>query len=109
MPILIPRTVSPHCFRKLAAYSPSWLRAQARCRHDSAAADFLQPQTDLKGDANEYAPPLRARKHGFKALPLSPLMCGDGAKKIRKKSAQQDDALKEFQKEVALNPYGMHI
>jgi hypothetical protein len=111
MPTLIPRTGSPHLFRQLATYHPSCLHAQARCRHDSAAIDPRQQQASLSEDVNEDAPPLRVRKHGFRSLPLSPLMRGDGAKKSRKQSVvppSQHAALKEFQKEVAMNPYGMY-
>jgi hypothetical protein len=112
MPILITRTGTPHLFRQLATNAPSCLHAQARCRHDSAATDSRQQQASLSEDVNEDAPPLRVRKHGFRALPLSPLMRGDSAKKPRKQSVappSQRDALKEFHKEVAMNPYGMHI
>lgn len=108
MPNLIPRTVTPHPFRQLATHSLSFLRAQARCRHDSAAAESLKAQTELKEDVNQDAPPLRIRKHGFRALPVSPLMREDGARKHRREITSQDDVLKEFQKEVALNPYGVH-
>jgi hypothetical protein len=111
MPILIPRTGTSHPIRQLATNAPSCFLAQARCRHDSVAADPLQSQASLEHDVNEDAPPLRVRKHGFRALPMSPLMRGDGAKKPRKQSVtppSQQAALKEFQKEVALNPYGMH-
>lgn len=108
MPTLIPRTVTPRPFRQLATYSPSCLRVQVRYRHDSAATESPEPQTELKENVNEDAPLLRVRKHGFRALPVSPLMRGDGARKQRRQSAPQDDSLKEFQKEVALNPYGMH-
>jgi hypothetical protein len=112
MPTLIPRTGSPHLFRQLATNAPSCLHAHARCRHDSAAAESRQQQqASLEEDVNDDTPPLRVRKHGFRSLPLSPLMRGDGAKKPRKQSVaspSQHAALKEFQKEVALNPYGMY-
>lgn len=108
MPILISRTVTPNPLRQLAAYSPRGLRTQVRCLHDSAAGSSLELQTDAKEGVKEDAPPLRARKHGYRALPVSPLMRKDSAKKHIKQTVHQDDDLKEFRKEVAMNPYGKH-
>lgn len=111
MPILIPRTVTPHLFRQLATSSPRCFHTQTPCRHEAAAADFVQSEANLEQheDVNGYATPSRERKHGFKALPVSPLMREGNAKRPRRQNAQQHDALKAFQKEVAMNPYGAII
>jgi hypothetical protein len=109
MPILIPRTVTPHPFKHLAKSPLRCLPTQARHLHEIVAADSIRGQATLEQDVNEYAPPLRARRHGFKSLPVSPLLREENAKKPRKRNAQQHDALKDLQKEVATNPYGMNM
>jgi hypothetical protein len=106
MPVLISGSVAPYSFRQLArCFLSRFHVAQARRCHDFAVASPVQ-ETSLKGDAQEDEPRIRERKHGFRALPVSPLMIGDGKRRQRRPIIQQDDALKEFQKEVALNPYG---
>jgi hypothetical protein len=57
---------------------------------------------------NDYNPPLKLRKHGFKSLPLSPLMRTekDAPATTRRAQPLVDDALKQLQKEVATNPFG---
>lgn len=112
MPILNPRTVSPRLLRlskQLATSSRICSCAQVRCRHDTAAADSVHGQTDVEHHVNESAPPLRARKHGFKPLPVSPLIRERYANGPPRQNAQQQDSLKDFQKEVAMNPYGKHV
>ena len=109
MPILIPRAVTPSLSTQLATSSRICSYAQVRCRHETAAADSFHGQTDLEQHVNEYAPPLRARKHGFRSLHMSPLMIGENAKRTRRPKAPHDDALKDFQKEVAMNPYGRRM
>lgn len=109
MPILIPRAVTHRLFKQLATSSRVRSCAQVRGRHESAAADSVHGRTDLEHHVNEYAPPLRARKHGLKPLPMSPLMIEGNAKRPRKPRVPNSDALKDFQKEVAMNPYGRHV
>jgi hypothetical protein len=109
MPILNPHTVTPCLSKQLATSSQRCLHARTRCLHETAAADSVQGQSDLEQHVNAYAPPLRARKHGFKPLPMSPLMREGYAKGRPRPKEQQQDALKDFQKEVAMNPYGTHM
>ena len=111
MLILIPRAVTPRLSTctQLATSSQRCSHTQVRYLHETAAADSVQHHADSEEHVNEYAPPLRARKHGFKPLPMSPLMGARNAKAPRTQIAQQQDALKDFQKEVAVNPYGTHI
>lgn len=109
MPILIPRAVTPHLFRRITVCSPRCFHSQVRLRGETAAADSVHDQAALEKHVNDYAPPLRMRKHGFGALPMSPLLYEGNARRSRKQSAQRDDTLKDFQKEVALNSYGMYI
>jgi hypothetical protein len=104
MPILTPHTVTPRLF---ITSSPKCLHTQIRLRHETAVANPVCDQASLEQDVNGYAPPLRVRKHGFRALPVSPLIREGNAKRPRKAIGQQHDSLKDFQKEVALNPYGM--
>ena len=109
MPILILRAVTPCLFKQLPTAPPRCSHTQTRLLHEAAATGAVRDQADLGRDVNKYAPPLRVRRHGFKSLPVSPLLREGNAKKPRKQTAQQHDTLKGFQKEVAMNPYGMHI
>ena len=109
MPILIPRAVTPRLSKQLATSSRVRSHTQVRCRHETAAADSFHGQTDLEQHVNEYAPPMRARTHGFRSLPMSPLMIGENAKRTHRPRAQHHDALKDFQKEVSVNPYGRRM
>jgi len=109
MPILKSRAVTPRLFKQLATSSQRCFHAKTRCLHETAAADSVQGQSDLEQHVNDYEPPLRARKHGFKPLPMSPLMREGYAKGRPRPNEQQQDALKDFQKEVAMNPYGTHV
>ena len=110
MSILIPRIVTPRLFRPRAT---SWRKClhttQVHYRHEASAAGSVQHRADSEQHVNEYAPSLRARKHGFRPLPVSPLMREGYARGTPKQIVQQHDELKEFQKEVAMNPYGKHI
>lgn len=109
MPILNPRTVTPRLYRTRATSWRNCLHKQVRWRHDTAVADSVGGQTDLEQHVNEYAPPLRARKHGFKPLPMSPLMREGYAKGRPRQIEPQQDELKDFRKEVAMNSFGRHI
>lgn len=109
MPILNPRTATPRLYRTRATSWRNCLHTQVRWRHDTAAGDSAHGQSDIEHHVNEYAPPLRARKHGFKPLPMSPLMREGYVKGPPRQVEQQQDALKDFQKEVAMNPHGMYM
>ena len=109
MPILNPRTVTPRLYRTRATSWRNCLHTQLRWSHDTAAAGSVHGQSDLEQHVNEYSPLSRARKHGFKSLPMSPFMRDGYAKGPPRQVEQQQDALKEFRKEAAMNPYGRHM
>lgn len=109
MPILNPRTVTPRLYRTRATSWRNCLHTPVRWRHDTAAAHSIHGQTDLEQHVNEFTPLLRARKHGFKPIPISPLMREGYAKGSPRQIEQQQDALKDFRKEVAMNPFGRHM
>ena len=99
-------------FRQLAVPSQISSRLHFRRSHGTAQAlDQSLPVDSLNHSqptVNDYNSPLKLRKHGFKSLPLSPLMCTDKDAPATTRRAQPpaDDALKQFQKEVATNPFG---
>jgi hypothetical protein len=112
MPDLLSRAITLQPFRQFAVFSQSATRLHIRRSHGTAAADgrslpvdsLNHPQTTADNDG----PPLRLRKHGFKSLPLSPLMrFEDAPATTRRAPAPVDEAMKEFQKEVAMNPFGL--
>jgi hypothetical protein len=109
MPILNPRTATPRLYRTRATSWRNCLHTPVRWRHDTAVVDLVHDQTDLEQHVNEYAPPLRARNHGFKPLPMSPLMREGYAKGPPRRIEPQQDELKDFRKEVAMNPFGRHM
>jgi hypothetical protein len=105
-------------FRQLAVPSQISSRLHFRRSHGPAAArdqSLPRPQDSLnhpQPTVNNNNQPLRLRRHGFKSLPLSPLMRADEDAPATTRRAQQpppsaDEALKQFQKEVAMNPYGL--
>jgi hypothetical protein len=106
-------------FRQLAVPSQISSRLHFRRSHGPAAARDQSlprpPQDSLnhpQPTVNNNNQPLRLRRHGFKSLPLSPLMRADEDAPATTRRAQQpppsaDEALKQFQKEVAMNPYGL--
>jgi hypothetical protein len=98
---------------QLAVPSPISSRLHSRRSHGTAQAlDQSLPKDSLNHSqptVNDYNPPLRLRKHGFKSLPLSPLMRTEKnapATTRRALPPPDDEALKQFQKEVATNPFG---
>jgi hypothetical protein len=109
MPVLNPWTVTPRLYRTRATSWRNCFDTPLRWRHDTAAADSVHGQANLEHHVNEYAPPLRARKHGFKSLPMSPLMREEYAKGPPRQVEPQQDVLEDFRKEVAMNPYGRHV
>jgi hypothetical protein len=99
-------------FRQFVVPSQIFSRLHFRRSHGTAQAlDQSLPKASLNHSqptVNDYNPPLKPRKHGFKSLPLSPLMRTDKDAPATTRRAQPpaDDALKQFQKEVATNPFG---
>lgn len=90
--------------------SANFNRLHFRRSHGIAAASSQSLPTDSleQPTVDDNGPPLRHRKHGFKSLPLSPLMHKEDAPAtMRRAPASGDEAMKEFQKEVAMNPYGL--
>lgn len=105
MPDLRSRAITLQPFRQFAVFSQNVTRLHIRRSYGTAAADSLnQSHTTVDNDG----PPLKLRKHGFKSLPLSPLMrTEDAPATTRHATATTDEALKGFQKEVAMNPFGL--
>jgi hypothetical protein len=106
-------------FRQLAVPSQTSSRLHFRRSHGPAAASdqsLPRPRDSLnhpQPTVNNNYQPLRLRRHGFKSLPLSPLMRADEDAPPPVRRAQPpppppaDEALKQFQKEVAMNPFGL--
>ena len=107
----------PKAFRQLAVTTQISSRLHFRRSHGPAAARDQSlprpPQDSLnhpQPTVNNNNQPLRLRRHGFKSLPLSPLMRADEDAPATTRRAQQppaDEALKALQKEVAMNPFGL--
>jgi hypothetical protein len=112
MPDPLSRAITLQSFRQFAVpLQRSSLLHIRRSYGTAAVEDRSLPKDSLNHSqipVNNDNPPLRLRKHGFKSLPLSPLIrTEDAPAPIRRAPAPADDeALKAFQKEVALNPYG---
>lgn len=112
MPDLLIRVATPSTLRRLVQ-CPSRLCAPVRCYHEASArshpsiADsLLQSHTSL----NEDGVLSKARKHGFRDLPVSPLLGkreknqGQMKKQIVGMSSTED--LVEFQNEFEDNVHG---
>jgi hypothetical protein len=109
MPDLLSRAITLQPFRQFAVFSQNVTRLHIRRSHGTAAAqDRSLPVDSLNHSqttVDNDGPPLKLRKHGFKSLPLSPLMRTETAPATTRR-APVDEALKEFQKGVAMNPFG---
>jgi hypothetical protein len=111
MPDLLSRAITLQPFRQLRVPSHIFSRLHIRRSHGTAAAEDRSLPVDSlnrsQTTADNDGPPLKLRKHGFKSLPLSPLMrFEDAPATTRRAPAPADEALKEFQKQVAMNPFG---
>jgi hypothetical protein len=99
-------------FRQFAVPSQISSRLHFRRSHGTAQALDQSLSVDSLNHSqhtvNDDGQPLKLRKHGFKSLPLSPLMRTEkGAPATtRRTQPPADDALKQFQKQVAANPFG---
>ncbi|KAM0713697.1 hypothetical protein Q7P37_010659 [Cladosporium fusiforme] len=109
MPDLLSRATTRLQLAQLAECLPRrCCVAQVRQRHDisaqnEAAHSLLQTQPIVIKDGQL----MRSRKHGFRSLPLSPLL-SEGRRKPSKSAGRDvadDEALAEFQKEVAMNSF----
>jgi len=117
MPDPLSRAITLNPFRQFAIPSANFSRLHARRSHGTAAArDQARPADSLhhsQPTVNDDGQFWKRRKHGFKSLPLSPLMREKDAPAPRTRRAQtpstddDDAALKEFQKEISMNPYGL--
>ena len=108
MPDLLYRAITLQPFRQLAVSSQLFSRLHIRRSHGAAAASSSDSLHHSQPTVNEDNPPSRLRKHGFKSLPLSPLMhTEDASAHKRRTQPSADEAMKAFQKEVAMNPYGL--
>jgi hypothetical protein len=110
MPDLLSRAITLQPFRQFAVPSANFSRLHIRRSHGTAATSNQSLPTDsLNGPqptVDNDGPPLRRRKHGFKSLPLSPLISTEDA---RRAPVPADENLKKFQEEVATNPYGLSL
>jgi len=111
MPDLLSRAITLQPFRQTIS------RLHIRRSHGTSAARDqslplpLDSLNHSQPTLNNDGQPLRLRKHGFKSLPLSPLMRAEEDAPTPVRRAQPpppaDEALKQFQKEVAMNPFGL--
>ena len=96
MPDLLSRAITLQSFRQFAVplQRPSLLHIR-RSYGTAAVEDRSLPVDSLNHSqipVNNDNPPLRLRKHGFKSLPLSPLMrTEDAPAPIRRAQAPADD------------------
>lgn len=107
MPDLLPRAITPFKLAQLAQCLPRSRALQVRQRHDissqhGAPDSLLNTQPTVSEDGQL----MRSRKHGFRSLPLSPLMSEKKPSTKAAKDEADEKALADFQKEFAMNPFG---
>lgn len=107
MPDLLSRVATLSSPLHLAKLPPRVCGAY-RHYHDTVARRSTASANKQSASVSENGFQMKARKHGFKSLPISPLMRTREKTKPKPApvNASEDEALAEFRKQFAQNPFG---